>query len=312
MISVAKAKEFARRHFPDAPEKLVQHLGVELRRSPMDGCDGWCLTVGKKTIIRLNSNLSSRRQRFTLAHELGHLILGVPSVVGESLDEMLHSNAKEEAEVNELASELLIPSEVVRSSLRELPIVAAALKKLARQANVSELAAAIRVCNLASEIGLVNASVVLFDGDKVRWQWSRTLKMPDNTAIELLENARTSAPGAFRKNSTDGDVVVASTIENPGYGTATLFVQLLPAKHGMKLSHHEKRRQLESRLFADDVKLQQRMSGFFGAHKNRIKGKTRQDAEQDFWVRYGDALSDTVVNSKVGREYVRLRVGEWY
>jgi Zn-dependent peptidase ImmA (M78 family) len=89
MISVQQATEFARIHFPEATEKLAEHLGVSVRESPMDGCDGWCLTLGDRAIIRLNSNLSSARKRFTLAHELGHLILGVPPVGGEYYQDIL-------------------------------------------------------------------------------------------------------------------------------------------------------------------------------------------------------------------------------
>ena len=106
-------------------------------------------------------------------------------------------------------------------------------------ANVSELAAAIRVCNLASEIGLLNASVVLFDADQVRWQWSETLTMRNDTAVKLLAESRKAAPNAFRHQRAQGDVIAASAIENPYFGSATLFVQLLPAKIGMNLSHHE-------------------------------------------------------------------------
>jgi hypothetical protein len=49
-------------------------------------------------------------------------------------------------------------------------VVAGDLQKLAKRANVSDLAAAIRVCNLAPDIGLMSASVVLLEGDDVEWQ----------------------------------------------------------------------------------------------------------------------------------------------
>ncbi len=48
MISDARARQFAKLHFPEAPEKLAEHLRVIVRQSPMDGCDGWCLTTGAK------------------------------------------------------------------------------------------------------------------------------------------------------------------------------------------------------------------------------------------------------------------------
>jgi IrrE N-terminal-like domain len=312
MISAEQAAEFARLHFPNAPERLAQHLSVEIRESPMDGCDGWCLTVGQSTIIRLNSTLSATRKRFTLAHELGHLILGVPALVGESFEDMLGSDSAEERRVNDLASELLIPTDVIKSTIPDLPVVAAALRRLAKKANVSELAAAIRVCNLAKEIGLKNASVVLFDDGEVRWQWSKTLSMPNETATRLLEDARQSAPEAYRYTRPKGDVIVASTIENPYFGSATLFVQLLPAEIGLNRSHHERRGDLERVLFANNTKLQQQLSGLLGAHKQRIVGMSVQEAVESFWERNKEKLRGTSIGSKEGREYVKLRIGEWF
>jgi len=312
MITVRQATEFAKTHFPEAPEKLAKHLGVTVRESPMDGCDGWCLTMGTRTIIRINGNLSPSRKRFTLAHELGHLILGVPTVVGESFEDMLGSSSVEERQVNELASELLIPTDVAKTSLSDLPVVAAALKKLAKKARISELAAAVRVCNLASEIGLVNASAILFDGDQVRWQWSKTLEMSNETAAGLLAESRAAAPQAFRRKRSQGDVIVASTIENPYFGSATLFVQLLPAGVGLNLSRQERRKQLELSLFASDAKLQQRMSGLMGAHKPRIVGMTEEQAVALFWKRNHEKLHSSPINTNEGREYVRLRISEWF
>jgi len=119
-------------------------------------------------------------------------------------------------------------------------------------ANVSELAAAIRVCNLAEEIGLLNASVVLFDGDSVKWQWSRKLRMPEDTAQQLLKATRSVSPEAFRHQREAGDVIVASIIDNPFFGSATLFVQLLPGDLGMQASYHETRKHLEDYLFSGE------------------------------------------------------------
>ena len=153
-----------------------------------------------QVLIRLNSDLPSVRRRFTLAHELGHLLLGIPTVVGESVSESLRSDSAEERTVNDLASELLLPGKIVRRELPSVPIVAAELKRLAKHANVSVLASAIRVANLASAIGLVNASVIFFRGDKFEWQWSQTLEMPDGLATHLLKEARKCHPTplAFR------------------------------------------------------------------------------------------------------------------
>lgn len=311
MISAEDARKFAEAHFPEAPEKLAEELGVSIRESPLDGCDGWCLTLEDRSIIRINSNQTGPRKRFTLTHELAHLILGIPGVVGESYEDMLSSDSLEERRVNALASELLMPASVVRAVLPTVPVVAGALQKLAKRANVSDLAAAIRVCNLANEIGLINASVVLFDGDHVKWQWSTTLRMPEQTALNLLAAAREVSPTAFRHRRSEGSVIVASIIENPYFGSATLFVQLLPTELGMSLSNHERRKQLETLLFKSDPKLQPRVSGLLSGQKSRMSGMSLSEAVSDFWTRNFDKLSDTDIDSESGREYVELRLKEW-
>lgn len=315
MITPEEAQKFALRHFPQAPEKLVEELGIKLHESEISGCDGWCLSRGDRAVIRVNSRLGPGRKRFTLAHELGHLILGIPGIVGESYEGMLSSDSAEERQVNQLASELLMPKKIVKQVLPDLPVVSDGLRRLAKKSKVSELAAAIRVCNLAEEIGLNNALVVLFEDDgSVRWQWSQTLTMPEETACWLFEHARNASPEVFRAQRDDGDIIVASIIENHHIGSATMFVQLLPDEIGHNVSHHERRKQLERELFKNEVKLQQRMSGFFGAHKGRVKKDkmTKSFAIRDFWQRYGETVSGTPIDSDEGRAYVDLRIGEWF
>ncbi len=313
MITPEAARKFALEHFPRGPEALVEELGVDVRESQMSGCDGWCLVRNDTAIIRINSRLGMKRRRFTLAHELGHLILGIPGIVGESYEQMLSSDLDDEKKVNELASEILLPESIVRHVISDLPVVSIALKRLAKKANVSELAAAIRVCNLAAKIGLVNASVVFFDSDgAIRWQWSKTLSMTEQTAIQLLEDARRSAPEVYRFERDEGDVIVGSIIENSNFGSATLFVQLLPKSLAINVSHHERKDQLERVLFENDSGLRNRVSGFLGGNKVRLSKLTKSQAIQDFWRHYEGVLRDTIMNSDEGREYISIRIKEWF
>ena len=315
MISVERAIEFARRHYPEGPEQLAQRLGVRIVYSAMSGCDGWCLTYGGRAVIRINNGQVKSRQRFTLAHELGHLLLDIPSVIGESFTDILQSNDREERRVNDVAAELLIPQDVVRAVVSELPIVAPVLKRLAKQSRVSELAAALRIANLAPDLGLEDACVVFFEGDTVSWQWSRTLTMPDETAISLRDEARDAAPNAFRYVREDkSDVIVASLIENPFFGSATLFVQLLPAEYGERKARDERRGELEQYLFDGQGTFQRQLQGCFGAFKPHTEGMSAAEAEAAFWERYGERFSGIPgrrLASPKGREYVRLRLEEW-
>lgn len=312
MITPDEARKIARDAFPKGPERLVEILKPVVQQRLLGGCDGFCIARGARAVIFLNEALTPKRQRFTLTHELSHLILGVPSIAGETLADMLGSNDDDEKRVNALAAELLIPREVVESTVTEVPVVADVLKRLARASNVSMVAAALRVANLATEIGLMNASVVHFDGSGVKWQWSRTLSMGNRTAKQLLRAARASAPAPFRSGEDDGTVVVASTIDNNFFDTATLFVQLLPADLANNVTTDERRAELESILFADNEKLARSMTGYIGALKNRITGKTVDEVDMDFWERYTETLAETVMNSPEGREYVQVRIRQWF
>lgn len=314
MIPSAKALRHAREHFPDGPEKLAEHLGVEVIVSPLTGCDGWCLTAAHGTIIRLNQNSQPTRRRFTLAHELGHLILGVATVVGESVYDSLKSDDAEERAVNDFAAELLLPTDVVKQHVPSVPVVAANLKKLAKVAKVSEIMAAIRVTNLADSIGLVNASVAFFEDGQFSWHWSQTLWRRPTTADELLALARKAAPAPARVQRSDGQVIVASLIDNPFTNTTTLFVQLLPKELGNTLSAHEERQELETFLFAGQDDFRKQLQGCFGYFKPVAAGMDLDAAVVAFFERYHErwaGVPQKRLLSQKGRDYIRLRLAEW-
>jgi Zn-dependent peptidase ImmA (M78 family) len=310
-MTVEKALEFARLHFPKGPEELAKHLKIEVRYSALGGCDGWCLTSGQKTLIRINNCRARSSQRFTLAHELSHLLLGIPSVVGETIEDMLSSDSFEERRVNQTASELLIPAQEVTKRIGAPPVIAKALERLAKAANVSQVMAACRVANLAQQIGLVNAAVVQFEDDRIKWKWSTTIQISAETPIDLRNQAGAAKPNAFRHQQADGDVIIASLIDNPQFQTSTLFVQLLPPEHGLARSPDERRLELEAELFANNSGLRTQVQGCFGAFKPTIEGHTLKQAEAAFWDRYRARFENTSINSKAGREYVRLRMAEW-
>jgi hypothetical protein len=139
--------------------------------------------------------------------------------------------------------------------------------------------------------------------------------MPDDTAIHLRNKARDAAPSPFRwVPQSKPQVIVASLIENPFFGSATLFVQLLPAKYRERKSREERRQELERYLFADEDTFQRQLQGCFGVFKPRVKGKSLAEAEKAFWDRYGARFSGIPrkrLTAPEGREYVRLRLEEW-
>lgn len=73
---------------------------LEVWRFPFDKVDGLLVTIDGQSTIGFNPDTSWVRRRFTIAHEIGHLLLGSTC---DNLDE----NA--EAEANQFAAELLMP-----------------------------------------------------------------------------------------------------------------------------------------------------------------------------------------------------------
>ena len=73
------------------------------------GLAGAYIRQGDGGVVFVNAGEALVRQRFTLAHELGHHVLGHESVVDPSADLEGWSNDPREVEANRFASELLAP-----------------------------------------------------------------------------------------------------------------------------------------------------------------------------------------------------------
>lgn len=56
--------------------KLCKHLGIKVKYYiPTDDNDGECTIIKNVPYILVNKNCSKQRKRFTIAHELGHILL---------------------------------------------------------------------------------------------------------------------------------------------------------------------------------------------------------------------------------------------
>lgn len=314
-ISIEDALSFAEEHFPNAPEKLVEYLDVEVKSSPLN-CDGWCLQFNDRAIIRINSEMSEVRKRFTLAHELGHLIYGIPSVADEVVSPFGNKN-KEERIIDKFAAELLLPETVVLKAIKEIPVTAKVLQGFAKTAKVSQSTVALRVASLASQLGLNNASVALYVDDKIKWQWSKTLQMTGDTPAEILIECTKSAPNPARILYQQNEVIVASFVENLTFNTKILFLQLMNSLDGFKQLREETVRELEAFIFDNNREFRMSLQGCFGAIKSKVQELSLDEAIQLFnkthlksSERWGKAAWKRLSSEK-GQEYIRLRLQLW-
>lgn len=100
--------------------RIEEHLGVPVFFGPMPpDVAGCCWRDGDSTILWVNATQPAPRQRFTLAHELGHLRCGHDADLPYESYETLGGQATDSREVqaNAFAAELLAPAEAVRATV---------------------------------------------------------------------------------------------------------------------------------------------------------------------------------------------------
>lgn len=101
-------------------------------------------------VIRYSTTESPVRQRFTIAHEIGHFALGHLNSAGKMFrdtpENFSNGAAPEERQANAFAAQLLMPEKVVKFAVNERGFNT--LKSLANVFDVSEVAMKYRLVNL--------------------------------------------------------------------------------------------------------------------------------------------------------------------
>lgn len=116
-------------------------ISGEIRPNPAE--DG-------KYIIKVNRHDSPARQRFTVAHEIGHFLLHRDQIGGGIQDDALYRSTlsdRREAEANRLAADLLMPTALLEDAMARARLLGAedVPSYLAKQFEVSEAAMKIRL-----------------------------------------------------------------------------------------------------------------------------------------------------------------------
>jgi Zn-dependent peptidase ImmA (M78 family) len=150
---------------PPVPvERIATKLGLEIRCAPLDGdLSGALVRNDGEIYIGVNSLHHPNRQRFTIAHELGHFSLhkGIKIHVDRDFrvnwrdEDSSKAVDPEEMEANRFAAELLMPTHLLVRDIEEL-------KRLDRR-TVDLLARRYKVSQQAMKIRLGNFGFVLPD-----------------------------------------------------------------------------------------------------------------------------------------------------
>ncbi|MDE2482150.1 MAG: ImmA/IrrE family metallo-endopeptidase [bacterium] len=161
------AKELLQAHncgIPVDVKQLAKDLGcivVEHDFENDNDVSGLLIREADKTIIAVNQANAEVRKRFTIAHEIGHLVMhpGRPLLVDASVRINARTptagfaTEREETEANQFAAALLMPTEEVRDRLKAAHGLSdSAIAKMARKFGVSDSAMQFRLVNLGFHI----------------------------------------------------------------------------------------------------------------------------------------------------------------
>lgn len=137
-------------------QKFLTAVGAELRISKRlpPGAAGNTLYAGNRHIITINDNDSPERQRFTVLHEIAHIVLELPSNHAH-MDEAegLYSYARrppEEMTCDVFAAECLLPYEFLKRDLQGAEAGFAFVESIAHNYQASLTCAASRVATNVS------------------------------------------------------------------------------------------------------------------------------------------------------------------
>ncbi|WP_018275153.1 ImmA/IrrE family metallo-endopeptidase [Teredinibacter turnerae] len=148
-------------------ELVAKTLGIEIQFDDLDDdVSGFLSVEPGRSVAVINQNHHSNRQRFTIAHELGHYVLHVKSEEGLFIDKKYtvhHRDHKsslgtieKEREANLFASSLLMPKAIIQALLDGLRVDffdEFETHSLAKRLGVSEQALGFRLARLGYEVG---------------------------------------------------------------------------------------------------------------------------------------------------------------
>jgi hypothetical protein len=151
-------------------EDIAYALGVRIVEGPLQGAAASLVRLGAKATIRIPATERRQsRRRFSLAHELGHFVLGhgysVRLVCTE--DNMLDWNHQpgQETEANFFAGELLLPKRLFKDRCDVREVNFGPVRKLAEEFTTSLTATAIRFVRFSSEM----CALVFSRESKICW-----------------------------------------------------------------------------------------------------------------------------------------------
>lgn len=159
-------------------------LGIDIAIEPLPrGLDGLSICRGDFRLALISSGIPGTRQRFTLAHEVAHLLFGDSEELRVDENVTGHKTT-EEIRANAFAAALLMPREALRRAVPHGKVTETIVADLLTRYGVSQQSLAYRLHN----IGVVGAH----GRDQILAMWCKAAELPiDRTAgLKALNERR--------------------------------------------------------------------------------------------------------------------------
>ena len=106
-------KQLISKYKTNNPQEIAQELGIIILFEPLGEINGYYNTAFRQKFIHINNTLVESKQKFTIAHELGHALLHPKANTPFLRDNTLFSINKLEIEANKFAVDSLITDEAI-------------------------------------------------------------------------------------------------------------------------------------------------------------------------------------------------------
>lgn len=170
-------------------EAIAFERGVIVRRLPLVGCEARIVGHGDRAIVSVDSTKSPRRQRFSIAHELGHWQLHRGQVLFCASSDIGDGRASEsERMANRYAADLLMP--------RYLFLPRALAVREPTWTGVEQLSDAFKTSRPATAIRLVELDafpIILVCHRQAGRQWFKCSPSTDDWHVRADLDSRTAA-----------------------------------------------------------------------------------------------------------------------
>lgn len=234
------------RNRPTPIERIACDLDIDqVDRVVLRGAEGILLTDSVRSVGAILANESHRNEgriRFTIAHELGHFLLEhhqmdmeegftcSPADMGIARGSGRH--ARQEAEANRFAIEMLAPRSQLAALLESDPDIAT-MHRLAKTLEISREAALRRLVDLHPEplaVVFVRDGVIRVAPRNPRFPWLHHVKgslLPAGAEVDIASQAtarrwRETPPGCWC-TAPAGHILQQSHVGANGHGTVLLW-----------------------------------------------------------------------------------------